>query len=871
MMLAAITAFGMASCEDVPAPFIEPIVPEAGGSENITLPYTSANLKDGFEVHTTTGMAWSLGNTYAKATGYNSGSTTASETYLISPAINLGDAEKVYLDFDYVIAYNNSLGLEEGHQVMVCTEYDNLDPTKSNWVKLPFAPKERENTSSWDMYAANSMSIPAEFMGKSIRIAFLYKCNSSSASTWELTNLKVSTEPNGEVTPDNPDTPADGGTWDKPYTVAQAIADQSGKEVWVRGYIVGSIPADASSTVMENMTFTADGANHTNLCIADSPTETNYVNCAPVQLPSGSDARTNLNLKENPSMLGKEVWLKGKATKYCGAPGLKEISKYTLTAPTAEDDEENGNTPAEGAKGDGSLENPFNAAGAYNYAASLSADQETNEKFYIKGIVCESSKFDINTQYKNATFHISEDGTSNGTQFLIFRTKGLNGADITSEDDVKVGDEVVIYAQLVNYMGNTPETSQGGIIYSQKRNGQDMGNGDDNDTPSDAQGDGSLENPYNLAAIWALYENGSPEGTSVHVKGIISQVKSLDVSRWERAQYFISDDGTENGQFQIYNGYYLNGQPFTANDQIKVGDEVIVYGELSSYNGTPQIGQNSKIVSINGQTEGGETPEEGGAGDGTKENPWSIAEVITMFETDSYDKENEHYIKGIITEVDSYNSKYGSISYYVSDAGASNKFYIYSGLGLNKNKFSSQKDLHVGDEVVVCGKFTVYNGKPQFNYNNYLVSHKSNSSDNDDDQEEETESNDSFFKASDLGLENGAAFTSVSVYGVTLSVTAGGNNNSPKYYDNGSNLRMYPKNTLTISTEKVISSIKLNCASEYVASGDVSADKGTIKVEDPIITISNINDKSFTLTNTSATTGAASQIRIESFEITYAE
>lgn len=488
MMLAAFTAFGLASCEDVPAPFVEPELPGDGGGEEITLPYSSANLKDGFEVYTPTGMAWSLGNTYAKATGYNSGSTTASETYLITPAIPLGDAEQVYVDFNYVIAYTNSLGLEEGHQVLVCTEYDSADPAKSNWVKLPFAPKEREDRNSWDMYPANTMSIPAEFLGQTIRVAFLYKCNSNSASTWELTNLKVSTEPGGEVTPDTPDTPTDGGTWDKPYTVAEAIANQTGKEVWVHGYIVGSIPADAAKVVLENMTFTAAGASGTNLCIADIPNETNYANCAPVQLPAGSDVRTDLNLMNNPTKLGVEVWLKGKPTKYCGAPGLKEISKYTLTPPTAEDDQEkeSGDEPVEGAQGDGSLENPFNAAAAYNYTAALPADQATSEMFYVKGIVCESNKMDINTQYKNATFHISDDGTANSTQFLIFRTKGLNGADITSADDVQVGDEVVVYASLVNYMGNTPETAQGGIIYSQKRNGQDLGEGS-GETPDDGE------------------------------------------------------------------------------------------------------------------------------------------------------------------------------------------------------------------------------------------------------------------------------------------------------------------------------------------------------------------------------------------------
>ena len=551
MMLAAVTAFGLASCEDVPAPFVEPELPGDGGGEEITLPYTSANLKDGFEVYTPTGMAWSLGNTYAKATGYNSGSTTASETYLITPAIPLGDAEQVYVDFNYVIAYTNSLGLEEGHQVLVCTEYDSADPAKSNWVKLPFAPKEREDRNSWDMYPANTMSIPAEFLGQTIRVAFLYKCNSNSASTWELTNLKVSTEPGGEVTPDTPDTPTDGGTWDKPYTVAEAIANQTGKEVWVHGYIVGSIPADAAKVVLENMTFTAAGASGTNLCIADIPNETNYANCAPVQLPAGSDARTDLNLMDNPTKLGVEVWLKGKPTKYCGAPGLKEISKYTLTPPTAEDDQEqeSGDEPVEGAQGDGSLENPFNAAAAYNYTAALPADQATSEKFYVKGIVCESNKMDINTQYNNATFHISDDGTANSTQFLIFRTKGLNGADITSADDVQVGDEVVVYAYLVNYYGNTPETAQGGIIYSLKRNGENV----DGDTPGEGEGEGDQEGG----------DPGNTEDFSISMMDLYSEVTTGNVDAGSKTYNGVTFTFEQNGGNNMPK-YYWN-----ANDAYK--------------------------------------------------------------------------------------------------------------------------------------------------------------------------------------------------------------------------------------------------------------------------------------------------------------
>lgn len=354
------------------------------------------------------------------------------------------------------------------------------------------------------------------------------------------------------VEPEQPEpvVPTGAGTWDSPYSVSDAIANQTGEEVWVHGYIVGSIPESESSTVMKDMTFTAEGANHTNLCIADSPEETDYTKCVPVQLPSG-DVRTNLNLKNNPEMLGKEVWLKGKTTKYCGAPGLKETSKYSLTKPTGDEDNNEGgnNTPAEGAQGDGSLENPFNAAAAHNYTAALPADQATSEKFYVKGIVCESSKMDINTQYKNATFHISDDGTANSTQFLIFRTKGLNGTDITSADDVQVGDEVVVYAYLVNYYGNTPETAQGGIIYSLKRNGENV----DGDTPGEGEGEGDQEGG----------DPGNTEDFSISMMDLYSEVTTGNVDAGSKTYNGVTFTFEQNGGNNMPK-YYWN-----ANDAYK--------------------------------------------------------------------------------------------------------------------------------------------------------------------------------------------------------------------------------------------------------------------------------------------------------------
>lgn len=88
----------------------------------------------------------------------------------------------------------------------------------------------------------------------------------------------------------------------------------------------------------------------------------------------------------------------------------------------------------------------------------------------------------------------------------------------------------------------------------------------------------------------------------MYVKGIISKITEVS-TQYGNATYFISDDGTEEGQLQIYRGNSLDGAKFTAEDEIKVGDQVIVNGKLVNYNNTThQFNTGSKIVSLNGTT-----------------------------------------------------------------------------------------------------------------------------------------------------------------------------------------------------------------------------------------------------------------------------
>ncbi|MGC5327914.1 DUF6359 domain-containing protein [Brevibacillus sp. SYSU BS000544] len=105
-------------------------------------------------------------------------------------------------------------------------------------------------------------------------------------------------------------------------TVAQAIANNQGTAT-VEGYIVG-ITNNGPYYV-----FQAPFSVDTNIAIADSALERTKQNILPVQLPSGT-IRTGLNLKTNPSLLGKKIRITGKLEAYFGVPGLKSPTSYEI-------------------------------------------------------------------------------------------------------------------------------------------------------------------------------------------------------------------------------------------------------------------------------------------------------------------------------------------------------------------------------------------------------------------------------------------------------------------------------------------------------------------------------------------------------------
>lgn len=111
----------------------------------------------------------------------------------------------------------------------------------------------------------------------------------------------------------------------------------------------------------------------------------------------------------------------------------------------------------------GTENDPYNVLDVLKLIETLkngASSSEINAKGVIKSIK------EVSTTYKNATYTIGDETTSETV--TIYRGKYINGADFTSTDQIKIGDEVVIKGRVTNYKGSK-QFSTGSRIVSLKR------------------------------------------------------------------------------------------------------------------------------------------------------------------------------------------------------------------------------------------------------------------------------------------------------------------------------------------------------------------------------------------------------------------
>ena len=553
--------------------------------------------------------------------------------------------------------------------------------------------------------------------------------------------------------------------------------------------------------------------------------------------------------------------------------------------PTSEDSE----TTTYEATGDGTLSNPYNCVAANEVGETLSSGETTDDYYYIKGIIYSISE-EFSSSYGNATFYISDDGTSTN-KFYCYRVYYLNNQKWTDSDpQIEEGDTIIVYAKITNYSG-TIETAQSyGYVYY--HNGE---SGEVTESTGEATGSGTVDDPYNCVAANEIGSNLSTGSTSddyYYIKGTIVSISESFTSSYGNATFYISDDGTTTDQFYCFRIYYFNNQSWTTGDtQIAVGDEVVVYAKIMNYYGTAETAQYyGYLYSLNGSTgSDSESSSSGATGSGTVDDPYnSVAanEIGASLSTGST-SDDYYYIQGkIVSITEEFTSTYGNATFYISDDGTTtDQFYCYRVYYLNNEKWTTgDTQIAVGDEVVVYAKIMNYYGTAETaQYYGYLYSINSSSSDSDDSTDDDDDSSgvtttDSYtsFTAEGLGLDNAEELTTIDLGdGTTITFSVGTGSTTPKYYSNGTNLRLYPGNTMTLSSSKTIASMVITCdeVSSVIcnASEDVTASTGTVSFSDVDINVSSINSTSTVITNASSSTGTASQIRIVSMTIYYAD
>ena len=240
--------------------------------------------------------------------------------------------------------------------------------------------------------------------------------------------------------------------------------------------------------------------------------------------------------------------------------------------------------------------------------------------------------------------------------------------------------------------------------------------------------EGTEVDPYSVddaLKVAGTLTKGNSTTDKYYIKGIVSEITELSTS-YGNATFKITVDGKTILVFRAKNE---GNQNFTSTDDLYVGDEVVIYGNITNYNGTLEI-TNCYVVS-NNKVARPEPIEEPEVVDKT------LQEIIDM--DDATNKEASYKITVIVlgwgkslTSYDTTANKYGNM--IVSDLEGLNKIVVFGATATisalvwdstngkytytNKQDFLTNaitKSINIGDTLELIVIRDSYNGNTQLN------------------------------------------------------------------------------------------------------------------------------------------------------------
>jgi len=451
--------------------------------------------------------------------------------------------------------------------------------------------------------------------------------NNGSASEYKI---------EGKEGGDTPPVQQGDGTEEKPFSCAQVIAmnpssttDAVKTGVWVEGYIVGYY-ADYEAH------FDANGSQAANILISDTPDASNKSQCVCIQLISGTDVRSALNLIDNKGNLGKKASVFGDVMKYNTLPGIKNTSKYKL------DGQSGGNTPtpSQGV----TLLQPKDANSLANWTLTVVSGPETvwswkiyNEAGYLNGsafnngavdaeawaispVIDLSSATGVSAEFEHAAkfqttlqslcgFAVREEGASQWTMLNIPTWPAAGAWTFAKSGAISLSNYSGKKIQVAFKYGSTSAGADTweirNLTFSGNGNISVSGTGggtvtpDPDPNPGGVSGDGTEASPYCVADIIAKGTDFTQSGAYLkcYIVGAIGDKSwNANTSEWTapftlKTNILVADspnerDWTKCVPVQLPSGSVRNELNLIDN-ATNLGKQVTLKGNVEKYFGKP--------------------------------------------------------------------------------------------------------------------------------------------------------------------------------------------------------------------------------------------------------------------------------------------
>ena len=496
---------------------------------------------------------WTESTSYGMvAKAYANNTNYESESWLVSPSIDLSQVQAAHLCFSHAGRYFSDIKkdvtlwlLQEEAKAAEDVE------AFTTQLSIPVYPVDFTFVESGDIDLSS-------YAGSSIRLAFKYKSSTSKAGTYEVQNLRISTEA---------------------YDSGEGGGEEGGEE--------GGEDADAiyfNNFDKEEATKTYGSSNNSYPYLNEFEGWKNEQGSGASgvsYLFNGMSARSNSTSDGTYSKYAGS----GMNNLFFGKDAYIQVNGIEL----------------------GESRSLVISFGAEKY---LNNGDSNFNKDEFKVYVSDTGKKWVALEYEIGGTEISGTWNLNTSEAFTMPSSKLYihiSASVASAyrlDDLKV--------VASTEAGKTIDTS----------NGVDLGTGsgeEGGETGGEEGGEvtlvgaGTLESPYTAADAIALTSKMTANDSmaDVYVKGIISSDLVVNL-QYGNATFNISDDGRATGEFNIFRALYLGNVKFTSEDQIKIGDEVVLVGTLVNYKGTAPELKDCHIVQLNGDQGGEEGGEEGG-------------------------------------------------------------------------------------------------------------------------------------------------------------------------------------------------------------------------------------------------------------------